>query len=524
MSTASAYRSAAHRSTGRPVAPPGRLAVRAVPAAVVAVVGCALWLVHTPPVGDLAAQTGWAQLMERAGDVPWFTRWYGGVPVGGYSLTTPPLMAAIGVRVVAVLATLATVAVAAALLRDARRPALGAVFFALTAVADMYSGRVTFAAGGALALGAVLALERRKTRTAPLLALLATITSPVAGLFLAIPLGVYLVGDRGRRRAALVTGVVTAVAGLAVSALFPVGGMEPFAGFVFRPAIEIPIVAALLPVGRRVRIGLAFGAILIAASYFVHSPVGSNSTRLTLLVALPALVAVCRLPAIVLAPFVVVLGLWPWHQLHDDLAAARDPSAHAAFTAGLVDRLGRDPVVRTERVEVVQPRTHWAETRLANHGVTLARGWIRQVDEGRNPLFYGRAPLDVTSYRRWLDNLAVAYVAVPKGTAIDFGSGAEAALVNRGLPYLDRVWSDSHWDLYAVRNPAPFATGAAQVTQLTDTGARLAAERPGQVVVKMRWSRWLSVDGGSVHRQGNDVRLTLTRAGPHYLHGGWRLP
>jgi hypothetical protein len=501
-----------------------RIPLRALPAAVVAVVGCLLWLWHTPPVGDLAAQTGWAQLAERAGDVPWFTRWYAGVPVGGYSLTTPPLMALIGVRTVGVLATLASAAIAVPLLRDARRPALGAAFFALTAVADMYSGRITFAAGGAVAMAAVLALERHRTWAAALLAALATVTSPVAGLFLAIPLAVYFVADRGRRRSAFIVGVVTAVVGVAVSVLFPVGGLEPFAFFVFRPAVEIPIVAALLPVGRRVRLGLVFGAVVIAASYYVHSPVGSNSTRLALLVAVPVLVAACRLPALLLAPFVVILGLWPWHQLHDDQVAARDPSAQTSFTAGLVNRLQADPVVRSERVEVVQPRTHWAETRLADHGVTLARGWVRQVDEGRNPLFYGRSQLDAASYRTWLDTHSVAYVAVPKGTPIDFGSGAEASLVNRELPYLQRVWSDAHWDLYAVSNPAPVATGVAQVTQLTDTGARLQGAGPGEVTLTMRWSPWFTVDGGSVHKDGNNIRLTLTRGGAHYLHAVWRFP
>src|SRR4051812_2271413 len=66
--------------------------------------GVSLWLWHTPPVGDLAAQTAWAQLVERSGYVPWFTGWYGGVPVGGYSLVTPALMALLGTRTLGALA------------------------------------------------------------------------------------------------------------------------------------------------------------------------------------------------------------------------------------------------------------------------------------------------------------------------------------------------------------------------------------------------------------------------------------
>lgn len=498
-----------------------RVPPRAWPALAVALVGVVLWLLHTPPVGDLAAQTAWAQLAERSGNVPWFTRWYGGVPVGGYSLVTPWLMALIGVRTVGALATLATAAVAVPLLRDARRPALGAAFFALAAVADLYAGRLTFALGGAFALAATLALERRRPTSAVLAGVLATITSPVAGLFLAIPVGVLVLRDPERRRLAFGVGLAVAIVGAAVAVVFPVGGREPFAFFVFRPAVEIPLVAALLPVGRRVRTGFLLAALLIAISYYVHSPVGSNSTRLAILVALPALVAACRLPLLVLAPVVVVLGLWPWHQLHDDLVAARDPSAQAGFTAGLIAELRADPQTAVQRVEVVQPRTHWAETRLADRGITLARGWIRQVDEGRNPLFYGRSTLDASTYRRWLDDNAVALVALPKGVPVDFGSGAEAALVSTGLPYLHEVWGDVHWTLYAVDDPAPFATGVAHVTALTDTGVRLQADSAGEVRLRLRWSRWLTVDGGSVHPDGAGVRLELDRPGAHWLHATW---
>jgi hypothetical protein len=494
------------------------------PPLIVAAVGVALWWWHTPPVGDLAAQQAWAELVRRAGDVPWFARWYGGVPVGGYSLVTPPLMAALGVRAVGALATLATAALARPLLAGARRPTAGASALALAAVADLYSGRVTFAAGAAVALGAVLAAERRRSVVAAELAVLAGLTSPVAGLFLLLPAAVYVLSGGPRRRSGFALGVAAGSTIAVVAAVFPVAGREPFADFVFRPAVEIPLLAALLPVSRRVRLGLLLGALAVTLAYLVPGPVGSNVTRLSILVAVPAVIAAARLPLVLLAPVAFALALWPWHQLHDDLLAARDASAQPGFSTALGERLRADPLAVTHRIEVVQPRTHWAETRLANQGLSLARGWIRQVDEGRNPQFYGRAPLTADTYRSFLDSYAVAYVAAPRGVPVDFGSSAEAALVQAGLPYLTLVWSDPHWELFAVTAPAPVAAGVARVTRLTDTGADLTATGRGTVRLAVRWSPWLVLDGGSVQRDGAWARLTVNGPGPRRLHAVWRWP
>lgn len=459
--------------------------------------------------------------------MPWFARWYGGVPVGGYSLVTPGVMALVGVRTLGALATAGTGAVAGVLLRvgHARRPVLGAAAFGVAATADLYAGRITFAAGGAVALTALVALERRAPTLAALLAAVATLISPVAGLFLLVPAGAVVLTDAQRRRVGLlVIGTVAVTAG-AVAVVFPVGGREPFAWFVARPALAIPLVAALLPVGRRVRAGLLLAALATFVAYEVTSPVGSNVTRLSILVAVPVLIASARLPLMLLLPVAVVLAIWPWHQLHDDLVVARLPLAQARGTTALVDRLGDQPGVLDHRVEVVEPRTHWPMTVLVDHDITVARGWVRQVDEGRNPLFYGRAPLTPTTYRDWLDDNAVAYVALPRDRReIDFGSVSEAALVRSGLGYLRPVWSDRTWTLYAVHAPAPVSGPGADVTALTDTGATVENDAPVTVTLALRWSPWLVVDGGYVGRAGDRVRLTLTTPGTHRLHAVWRWP
>ncbi len=81
--------------------------------------------------------------------------------------------------------------------------------------------------------------------------------------------------------------------------------------------------------------------------------------------------------------------------------------------------------------------THWESRWVAPH-VMLARGWERQLDRYRNPLFYEEpAALTPQRYREWLTANAVSYVALPDAK-VDYSAEREAALL-RGAgrrPYL----------------------------------------------------------------------------------------
>jgi len=72
----------------------------------------------------------------------------------------------------------------------------------------------------------------------------------------------------------------------------------------------------------------------------------------------------------------------------------------------------------------------------------LARGWERQLDIGRNAIFYAD-DLDVDAYHRWLRDNAVAFVALADAPP-DPSAHAEAELVRRRLPFLEPVWHDEH--------------------------------------------------------------------------------
>jgi hypothetical protein len=122
----------------------------------------------------------------------------------------------------------------------------------------------------------------------------------------------------------------------------------------------------------------------------------------------------------------------------------------------------------------------------------VARGWLRQADVARDPVFFaGR--LTALGYERWLRNTGVSYVAVAALPASSPGR-AEARLIRTGLPYLARVWRNRNWTLYAVRGRPSPVTGATLVRS-SDAGLTLDAATAGDVLVRVPWSRWLDDRG-----------------------------
>jgi hypothetical protein len=164
-----------------------------------------------------------------------------------------------------------------------------------------------------------------------------------------------------------------------------------------------------------------------------------------------------------------------------------------------------------QRIEVVEPQTKGA-ARYVGESMPVARGWERQADESDNPIFYHDGALTQASYRRWLDELAVAYVAVPNAK-LDFASVAEAKLISTGLPYLHEVWHNADWKLYRVAHSAPLARGA-QVLSVDGNQLRLWVPHPGIVPIQVRWSDHLAVlDGSQPVSAGVRARGCLSQDG-----------
>ena len=158
-------------------------------ALVLATIAAIAYLIASPPAADLAAASYRADLFARNGFALWDNGWYGGHALIGYSLLSPALGALLGVGVLLALSTVVAAGLFALIAERAfARPAAfaAAALFALSLSGELLSGRVPYVLGLALALGALLALQRARLGLALLAAVATSLASPIAGAFLAL--------------------------------------------------------------------------------------------------------------------------------------------------------------------------------------------------------------------------------------------------------------------------------------------------------------------------------------------------
>ena len=495
------------------------------PVAAAALAG-ALYLVLAPKTGDLAAHVFRSDLFGRYGLAVWNGDWYGGHHIPAYSILFPPLAWAVGPAVAGVLAALAAAAAFEPLARRhfGEGARWGALWFGAATCSMLFTGRLPYALGVALGLGSLLALQRRRTVAAVALALLTPLGSPVAGVFLAIAAlaaGITARGGSARRAALLVAAAGIVPTGL-LAAAFPEGGHQPYAVETFLP---VPVTAVLfvllLPRGQRtLRIGVALYGLMALAAFVVPTPLGGNASRLGELFAGP--VALCALlgtrrswatPAALVA-LLAATGFWQLAAPVRAITNAEDnQSRYRAYFRPLVDFL-QDNSRPPGRVEVVFTDAHWERADVAIH-VPIARGWERQLDIGRNSLFYN-GTLNAGTYRRWLEANAVRWVALPD-TKLDYSAQQEARLVRSGLPYLRLRWINPHWRVYEVTSPHSLVTsqGSARISALSFGAEQvlLQVDRPGSALVRVRWTPYWIAKGACVQGDGGWTRITARRAG-----------
>ena len=494
--------------------------------AAVAVVLGVLYLLLPPLGSDLSAQVARAEFFAGHGYTPIDLRWYAGVDQLGYSLLSQPVMALLGVRVTGVLALVVAAVLLAVLFRRtaAPRPWLGAAAGVVCVAGNLVSGRVTYALGVALGLGALTLLTFRRVRwLAAVAALAAGATSPVAGLFVGLAGAALLLS--GRMVDGLLVAVPAAVPLGLTALLFGDGGwMNISHNDTLRAVLASLAVAVLVP-RRTVRIGALLSAVGVLAAALVHTPVGLNATRLSVMFTLPLLAAYATAPRLrrgppvgvheetgrsepplwAVAALLVVACWWQPPVLTGDLRDLGNPTADRAYFAPLLARLGQETL--TGRVEIPPTRDYWESAHLAD--VPLARGWLRQADIDRNPLFFNDIPgasgtgvaLTADSYRAWLADLAVQFVAVPDAE-LSWSGRPEAALVTAGLPDLTQIWQGDHWRLYRVADPQPIVAAPATLVSQDATSVTFRAESSGNVVVRVRYYSFLTAAGAVVERSG----------------------
>ncbi|MEU2514836.1 MFS transporter [Streptomyces syringium] len=479
--------------------------------------------------GDLAAQDAWAEFALQHPDSAYNLAWYGGMHPVSYSVISPYLMALLGVRSTMMIAGTLSAGLIAMLLvrsRSVRHPLWPAMYGTFALICNAISGRVTFGLGMMFGLAAVAVIFAWPVRwrsegkyrwgraaLAGLLAGLATASSPVAGLFVGIVAAALFLS--GRRPAAYALGV-TPVVVVGLSAwLFPFSGQQPMA---FTSAI-LPLLSGVFGLAfapkhwRTVRIVSALYVLGVVLVWVIPSQIGTNISRLgmvfggvVLVAALPELKVPSRSQlltagrtwsAVVLA--LVTITAWQSTNSISDIVHTTPAASWAREVAPLVDRLQRVEAERG-RVEVVPARSHREASALSPY-VNLARGWNRQADMKRNPLFYDRpSRLNATTYRAWLDRWAVRHVVLPIDEP-DHAAVDEAKLVAGGLPYLRKVWSDDHWRLYEVRDPKPIADPPAMVARTDADGMTITVNNAGRVLIRIPYSPWLALideDGKTV--------------------------
>nr|WP_107905934.1 hypothetical protein [Streptomyces chartreusis] len=459
--------------------------------------------------GDLAAQDAWAEFVGRHPDSAYNLAWYGGMHPVSYSVVSPYLMSVLGVRTTMMIAGTITAGLLTLVLlrsRSVRNPLWASFAGVFGLIANAISGRVTFALGTMFALGAVAVVfcwpyrwrykRWAKALCAAPLAALATMASPVAGLFVGfVAVALFL---QKRRPGAWALGIApTAV--VAVSAwLFPFSGTQPMViGSVLLPLLCAVVTFVIVPEDwKTVRLVSAVYGLSVVLVWVVSSQIGSNITRLAMLFAGTALVA--ALPYTVPRSrkwYTGVLALltfvgWIGYKTVDDIIHAAPAASWARELAPLVNEL-QEVGAEKGRVEVVPARSHREASALAPY-VNLARGWNRQADMERNPLFYDDT-LNSANYREWLQRWAVHFVVLPKDEPDASGAERERELVQRGMPYLKQVWGDANWQLFQVTAPAPLAEPNAVVERAEQGEMTMRVSKPGRVLIRIPYSPWLSI-------------------------------
>jgi hypothetical protein len=465
----------------------------------------AAYVVIHPASPDLAAQAFRADLVADHGLVLWNGQWYGGHSTVGYSLVGPAVAAALGLWVTGALTIVSSAVLFERLVRD-RFGAGGraaALWFAVGVGSSLFSGRLTFAVGVAIGLGALLAAQEDRPLLAGGLGGLTMLTSPLAGAFLALAGTARALAGRGRND--IIVAASPLLVGLALMAAFPEGGSQPFAEPVLEWILLIAF-AGLIAVPRRhraVRMGILLYAGAATAAYLVDTPMGNNVARLGALFGGPIAACVLWPRPIVLGLLTVPLASWQWSRpVTDVLAAVHDPSTQRSYYTPLLRELGRQPGTPIGRLEIPTTHNHWEAAYVAPT-VALARGWERQLDRQHDGIFYG-GRLTAATYRAWLDRLSVRWVALPDAR-LEGASWPESFLIRSGLPYLTPVWHSRHWQLLAVHDPAPLVRGPARLTALTTDSFTLQAARPGRLRVRVRWQPYWALERGRgcVYRDGD---------------------
>jgi hypothetical protein len=364
-------------------------------------------------------------------------------------------------------------------------------------------------------------VRAQRSWVAGLLALLSILNSPVSGALLALALaGIFLSVKALRRISASTLGVIV-VSMLAVAIAFGNPGPQPFPLWLSAELIGFLILFLLARPPEPVRVIVWLSMLVSALLLVIPNGMGSNFGRMVWFCLPVAVVAMGgrRLSVVLLlAAPALIAGA---EGTVSDLRGASQPTASAGYYEPLAAEFDRIARLHSYRVEVVAEHEHAAYDALLNHAM-LARGWETQEDHALNAALLDRQ-LDPITYKVWLDNNAVGYVALP---VIRDARYPEYVLVAGGLPYLKEIWHNTDWTLFEVSNPSPVVGAPGKL--IAHSQSRLTIELPSAstIPIRVRWSRYLRADERNHAHQARVAddgygwtSLTVAGPGTYYLHG-----
>ncbi|MGI8850921.1 MAG: hypothetical protein ACR2KC_04595 [Acidimicrobiales bacterium] len=500
---------------------------------------------------DHAAQAYRVEEVRQHGLVLWDSGWYGGNYPLSYSVVFPLLGALLSLPVVAVLSAAAATGAFDRLVTSAfgSRP-LGSWYFAVSTVLPVAIGQLPFLCGEAAGLAAVLVLAgRRRSRPARRLAavalgVFAALCSPLAAAFLILACLVWAgvsyasgkrasgdhasgdhasgdpaSGDHGgwhplasHSRPAVIALAVAAAAVVGVLAVvFPGTGSFPFPWSGLPGPLLLCAVLALPLLGAApvIRWAALVYALACLASFLIPNPLGGNAPRLGAAVGVPLLACILtrrgaavswatwtnKSPKIVVASVLVPFVIWQWAPgMQVDTSGASTQAALQRLYQPLIAQLARREA-GPMRVEVVPTKDHWEAASLAPQ-ISLARGWERQLDIADDPLFYGPGGLTPASYRQWLVDNGIQWVALPS-VALDYAGEAEATLLRQGgVGDLRLAWASPDWRLWRMTDSPGLVSGPGRLSILGPDHLVLQAGRPGTLLVRVRYTGYWQVSSG----------------------------
>jgi hypothetical protein len=446
-----------------------------------------------PDVNDLwAARARASAVSHGVGLTYWFSWFGGGSTPGNYSVVTPYLCAAIGTELVGALSAVAVMVLITVLVRGTVHPVAASCVAAIFVASNLWSGRVPFLLGAAIGVGALIAMRRGHRSATVGLTVLSILASPVSGAFIALGLsGTFLTTRTKAYRPIIAYAVIAAVISLAlVGLVFGAPGPEPFSNGLL---LEVLLGQAFLWIGRppdHIRTTLALTMATTVVVWAIPNGLGSNVARFGWFCLPVALVALTkqrtRIAVFAVTP-AIIMGMVG---TVTDLLNAAQPVSSVGYYTALTARLDKIPDLGDYRVEVVNHGAHAGYDALLNHAM-LARGWETQEDYELNRSLT-QNPLDPVTYKVWLDNNAVGYVALPTTSTHGY---PEYTLVEKGsAKYLHEIWHNDDWRLFRVSDPTTLVGAPATIVTHDQKSMTIKMPCKCTISVRVRWSKFLTAE------------------------------